>query len=186
MNKPNNQYPHFRQYIHLATGLALTAVLACGVTVANAESRGPSADGARHANVQQHRARMAEQHRQRKMREGTRTITRTRPDGATATRTTTVDIDQESQTRTRTTEGERFDGSTYSSSDVMQRSEDGFTRESTRTNAEGVTTSRNVVATIDKEAGTLHKEITVVDKDGETHTRVIDRSRGDNESDSAE
>ena len=176
MNTLNRKQNPFRRYGHIASGLVLTALLASSASLVNADPRGPSADGARHANAQHQRARMENQ---RRMKEGTRTVTHTRPDGATATRTTTVDVDRDTQTRTRTVEGERFDGGTYSSSDVMQRTDTGFTRDSSRTNSEGVTVSRSVVATVDKEAGTMHKEITVVDKNGETHTKTVDRTRGD-------
>ncbi|MBK8187669.1 MAG: hypothetical protein IPK77_10775 [Cellvibrio sp.] len=104
-----------------------------------------------------------------------RDMTKTNAKGETATRHTSVVNDKETQTRTRTVTGTHYNGGEYSGQSVTQKTEDGYTRDATRTNSQGKTTTRSVDATIDKEAGTVTKNISVTNPEGETKDKVIVR-----------
>lgn len=151
-----------------ATVLALLST----ASFADAPQRGERA--------QKHAAKTAAQYRRmakNQVQHVERTRTMTRADGATATRSMTIDHDPDNKTFTKEINGERFNGKTYNTTDVMQRTDDGYTRTTTRTNGDGETRSRDVVAEFNREAGTMHKEITLTDKDGNTKTKAIDRER---------
>jgi hypothetical protein len=53
---------------------------------------------------------------------------------------------------------------------VTQRTEDGYTRESTFTNAQGETATRSAVVVNDPESGTRTRDVTYTGVDGETRT----------------
>lgn len=104
-----------------------------------------------------------------------------RADGATASRTTTVANDPDNQTRTRLVNGVNFQGETYSGQAVTQRTESGYTRESSATNAEGKTLSRSVNASIDREAGSITKDVSVTGPNGETRSHTVVKTRSPSE-----
>lgn len=107
----------------------------------------------------------------------TRSTSRTNRNGDTATRTMSRTRDTENKTLTRQVEGTRFDGSSYSASDVRQKTENGYTRNTVRNHADGTTSARDVEATVDREAGTMSKVVTVTDRNGEQHSHTVERSR---------
>lgn len=82
----------------------------------------------------------------------TRDTTRTNPNGKTATRDMTVTNDPATQTHTRDISGTTMNGKTYSSESVTQKTDTGFTRDTTRTGPNGKTTTRDVDVTIDRNA----------------------------------
>ncbi len=102
-----------------------------------------------------------------------RDMTKTNAKGQTATRHTSVVNDKESKTRTRTVSGTNYNGGQYSGQRVTQKTENGYTRDSTFTNSQGKTTTRSVDATVDKQAGTVTKNISVTNPEGETKTKVV-------------
>ncbi len=108
-----------------------------------------------------------------------RATTTTRPDGQTATRNLVVDNNRDTGTRTKTMSGTNFNGGSFSGQTVTQKTDTGFTRDSTRTNANGKTASRHVEAIVDRDAGTLSKNIIVTKPNGETSTTSVVKTRTD-------
>jgi hypothetical protein len=80
----------------------------------------------------------------------TRSTTITNGQDETATRDLTVKRDKESDTVTREANYTTFDGRTGSMSDVIQRTEDGFARDTSRTTPDGTTHTRSVDVSCDK------------------------------------
>jgi len=54
-----------------------------------------------------------------------------------------------------------FDGKTAAKSDVIQRTEDGYTRDIARTTPDGATHTRSVDVTCDKDVGKCVKQVEV-------------------------
>lgn len=104
-----------------------------------------------------------------------RDMTKTNAKGQTATRHTSVINDKETKTRTRTVTGTNYNGGEYSGQRVTQKTEDGYTRDATFTNSQGKTTTRSVDAVVDKDAGTVTKNISVTNPEGETKEKVVVR-----------
>lgn len=107
----------------------------------------------------------------------------TNAQGETATRNMTLTRDKEAGTRTRTVEGTNFSGGSYSGQSVTQKTDDGISRESTFTNAQGKTISKSMDVVVDKDAGTVTKNISVTHPNGEvtTKTKVTTRTHSDSE-----
>jgi hypothetical protein len=82
----------------------------------------------------------------------TRNTTATHAQGETATRDLTVSRDKEAGTTTRSANYTTFDGRSGSKSDVIQRTDDGYTRDTTRTLPNGETHTRSVDVSCEKEA----------------------------------
>lgn len=91
----------------------------------------------------------------------TRNSTITNRDGETATRNSVVTRNPETGTRTRDTSFTTFDGREGSVSDVAQRTEDGYTRDTTWNLPNGETRTRSVDVSCDKAAGKCVKEVDV-------------------------
>jgi hypothetical protein len=91
----------------------------------------------------------------------TRSTTATNRDGETATRDLTVSRDKEAGTVTREANYSTFDGREGSKSDVIQRTEDGFSRDTTRTLPNGETHTRAVDVACDKDVGKCVKQVEV-------------------------
>ncbi len=89
----------------------------------------------------------------------TRSTTVTKPQGETATRDLTVSRDKESDTVTREANYSTFDGRDGSMSDVIQRTDEGFSRETTRTTPDGETHTRSVDMSCDKDVGKCVKQV---------------------------
>lgn len=82
-------------------------------------------------------------------------------DKGTATRNAEVVNDRARQTRTRNVEWTGPQGQQAHRTDVTQRTDDGYTRNSVATGPNGGTATRNVVATRDPASGTWTKDVTV-------------------------
>jgi hypothetical protein len=91
----------------------------------------------------------------------TRSTTATNAQGETATRDLTVSRDKEAGTVTRSADYTTFNGGTGTKSDVSQRTEDGYTRDVTRTLPNGEVHTRNVDVSCDKAAGNCVKQVGV-------------------------
>ena len=103
----------------------------------------------------------------------TRNTVTTKPNGDTATRNMTLTRDKEAGVRTREVSGTHFNGVSYSGQSVTQKTEDGYTRDSTYTNTQGKTVSRHVDAVVDKEEGTVTRNISVTKPNGETTEKTL-------------
>ncbi|WP_317931812.1 hypothetical protein [Halioxenophilus sp. WMMB6] len=82
-----------------------------------------------------------------------------------------VDADQGVLTRERTTV--RANGSTLSSDAQVVRTENGYQRSISRSNGNGASVETEVDVSVDREAKSLTKEITVVDASGASHSNTI-------------
>jgi len=91
----------------------------------------------------------------------TRSTTATNKDGETATRDLTVSRDKEAGTVNRESNYTTFDGGEGSKSDVIQRTDDGYTRDTTRTLPNGESQTRAVDVSCDKDAGKCVKQVEV-------------------------
>jgi hypothetical protein len=91
----------------------------------------------------------------------TRSTTVTNAQGETATRDLTVTRDKEAGTVTRDAEYTTFDGRTGSKADVVQRTDDGYTRNTARTLPSGEVHTRDVDVSCDKDAGKCVKQVEV-------------------------
>ena len=91
----------------------------------------------------------------------TRSTTVTNAQGETATRDVTVTRDQDAGTITRDANATTFDGRTTSTSDVKQRTEDGYSRDTTHTRADGSTHTRSVDVTCDQDTGKCDKQVKI-------------------------
>jgi hypothetical protein len=91
----------------------------------------------------------------------TRSTTVTNPQGETATRDMTVVRDKDAGTTTRTANYTTFDGREGSMSDVIQRTEDGISRDTVRTLPNGQTHTRSVDVACDKDVGKCVKQVEV-------------------------
>jgi hypothetical protein len=89
----------------------------------------------------------------------TRSTTVTNAQGETATRDLAVTRDKESDTVTREANYTTFDGRTGSKSDVIQRTDDGYSRDTTRTTPNGTTHTRSVDVSCDESAGKCVKQV---------------------------
>lgn len=111
----------------------------------------------------------------------TRNTVATRANGDTATRTMTLARDKEAGTRIREMSGTNFNGESYSGLSTTQKTDTGFTRDATFTNAQGKTASRHVDAVVNKDAGTVTKNISVTKPNGETTSKtVVKTAQGEN------
>lgn len=97
----------------------------------------------------------------------------TNPQGKTASRTVEASVDADAGIRTRSVEGTRMNGDTYSGERIAQRTEEGYNRVMSRTNAAGETASKEVSTRIDRANDTLTKNVRVTGFDGETHTTTV-------------
>jgi cytoskeletal protein RodZ len=91
----------------------------------------------------------------------TRSTTATNPDGETASRDLTVTRDKDAGTVTRESNYRTFDGREGSKSDVIQRTEDGFARDTTRTLPDGETHTRSVEVSCEKDANKCVRQVEV-------------------------
>jgi hypothetical protein len=153
--------------------LIITSIVALGLIASSAFA---DADRSQKLVKKHHKAPVTRQVDQVRTENGfERDMTKTNAKGQTATRHTSVVNDKETKTRTRTVTGTNYNGGQYSGQRVTQKTDDGYTRDATRTNSKGETTTRSVDAKIDKEAGTVTKNISVTTPEGETKDKVVVR-----------
>ena len=91
----------------------------------------------------------------------TRSTTVTNAKGETATRELDVSRNKETGTTTREASYTTFDGNTGSMSDVIQRTDDGYTRDTTRTLPNGETHTRSVDVSCNPDERKCVKEVEV-------------------------
>ena len=91
----------------------------------------------------------------------TRNTAATNAQGRTATRDLTVSRDKEAGTVNRQANYSTFDGREGSKSDVIQRTDDGYSRDITRTTPNGETHTRAVDVSCDRGAGKCVKQVDV-------------------------
>jgi hypothetical protein len=148
---------------HLAT-MALVTLLAAG---AAAQARDTARPRGAHANrATQPHTRTTE--RQRTESGRTRSDTVTRGDGSTASRRAEVVNDADTGTRTRNVDYTGFDGKARSVDRVSTKTDDGYTRETTATGANGQTATRNLDVSRNPETGTIHREANYSTSSGRT------------------
>jgi len=97
--------------------------------------------------------------------------------GATAARDLEVSRDREAGTRTRESAWTRPNGNSGSSTTVSTKTDDGFSRDTTATNARGETATRNVDVSRDKDAGTSTRSVDYTGFDGKTASVDSTRTR---------
>ena len=96
----------------------------------------------------------------------TRNSIATNVQGQTATRNATVVNDPAAGTRSRDVTATGFNGGTRTVDDDTQRTSDGYVRQTTVTQADGDTTTRNVTATYDPASHVWTRDVSV-DRDDE-------------------
>jgi hypothetical protein len=142
----------------LGMALALSAFAALQPAMAGDRAQGSRAQRAHHVptgDYQRHtvRQRTANGHRT--------DTTLTDAQGRQATRATTVTRNAEARSRTVDTQWTDFEGRTASSRSVTQRTDDGYTTNTSYVNRNGEPGSRSVVATHDAATNTWVKDVTV-------------------------
>jgi hypothetical protein len=149
---------------HLAAATALGLVLAAASGATAHADPAPGKHRGAHAQPQEHRpdgsyTRHTEV--QRTDHGHTRSDTWTGENGKSATRNAQVVNDRATRTRTREVQWTGPNGQEASRTDVTQRTENGYTRDSAAVGPNGGTVNRGVVATHDRESGTWVKDVTV-------------------------
>lgn len=130
-----------------------------------------------------HPPRATQQHtrtteRQRTETGHTRTDTWTGANGRTATRDAVVTNDRAAGTRTRNVDYTGPNGGTGSVDSVRTKTDDGFTRSTTATNAQGQTATRDLAVTRNPETGTVTRDANYSTFDGREGSKsdVIQRT----------
>jgi hypothetical protein len=145
--------------------LAMLAVLAVvgqfGVSAAEAGNKGQRQANARPNGSYSHQVQV-----QRTNNGHTRSDTWTNAEGRSASRNATVVNDKDAGTRTRDVQRHGPEGQTATRHDETQRTENGYTRSSTATNAQGQTATRNATAIFDPTTKTWTKDVNVSRGDG--------------------
>lgn len=152
-----------RHDLALATALGLV-LIAGTVATADAADRGQrSSARSSQAQAQKHRPQ-GDYTRHTEVRRTDHGHTRSDTwsgERGTTKRQAEVVNDRGNQTRTRNVEWTGPQGQQATRTDVTQRTDSGYTRQSTARGASGGTTTRSVIATRDHEAGTWTKDVTV-------------------------
>jgi hypothetical protein len=118
-------------------------------------------------------------HVQRTTSGHTRNDTWTNAQGRTASRDAVVVDDKQARTRTRDVQWQGPEGGQGSRHDVTQRTDDGYTRNSTATNAQGQTATRNATVANDAATRTRSRNVTATGFNGGTRTVDDDLQRTD-------
>ena len=103
----------------------------------------------------------------------TREVTRTNAQGETATRSSAIVRDNEVGVATRTVSGVAFDGTSYAGERVISRTENGLERVSNYSDSTGNSHSGSGSLTVDKEAGTISKEMSATRTNSEGETTSV-------------
>ncbi|MCU0760166.1 MAG: hypothetical protein MUF07_13345 [Steroidobacteraceae bacterium] len=98
-------------------------------------------------------------------------------DGRSASRDVAVTRDREAGTRTRESAWTRPNGDAGNATTVTRRTDDGFTRNTTVTNAEGQVATRDVAVSRDREAGTATRSVDYSGFDGRSASVDATRTR---------
>ncbi len=100
--------------------------------------------------------------------------------GATASRDVAVNRDRDAGTKTRESTWTRPNGQSGNATTVSTKTEDGFSRDTTVTNAKGETATRNVDVSRDRDAGTSTRSVDYTGFDGKTSSVDSTRTRTEN------
>jgi hypothetical protein len=142
--------------------LAVAAAVAqFGASAAEAGSKGQRQAGQRPSGSYSQQTQV-----QRTASGHTRSDTWTSADGRTATRNATVVNDKAAGTRTRDVQRQGPEGQTATRHVETQRTESGYTRNSTATNAQDQTTTRDTTAIYDPNTKTWTRDVSVNRGDG--------------------
>ena len=98
--------------------------------------------------------------------------------GATATRSVEGRYDADNKSYTRSLEGSRLNGASYASSRETIKTDSGFERNLSRTNAAGETATANSTVVRDTENKSVSKEVQATGFNGQTYSTTITRSLG--------
>ena len=98
-------------------------------------------------------------------------------DGRTASRDVAVSRDREARTRTRESSWTRPNGDGGNATTVTTKTDDGFSRDTTVTNARGETATRNVDVSRDRDAGTSTRSVDRTGFDGRSASVDSTRTR---------
>jgi hypothetical protein len=101
-------------------------------------------------------------------------------EGRTATRDVAVSRDAEAGTRTRDSQWTRPNGASGNANTVSTRTDDGYSRDTTVTNAKGETATRNVDVSRDRDAGTSTRSVDRTGFDGRSASVDSTRTRTEN------
>ena len=104
----------------------------------------------------------------------TRQTTHTGPNGGVTTRDTTGSYDPETKSWSKDVTTTRPDGSTSATQVEGQRTEDGYTRQSTHTGPNGGVTTRDTTGSYDPETKSWSKDVTTTHPDGSTSTKQVE------------
>jgi hypothetical protein len=138
------------------------AVAQFGASAAEAGSKGQRQAGQRPSGSYSQQTRV-----ERTANGHTRSDTWTSADGRTTSRNATVVNDKAGGTRTRDVQRQGPEGQTATRHEETQRTENGYTRNSTATNAQGQTTTRNTTAVYDPSTKTWTRDVSVNGGDGD-------------------
>jgi hypothetical protein len=152
----------FRKPTRTTMPMLASAVLLAQYGVA-ADARAPQSQ---HPNHRAHGNYAHQTQVQRTASGHTRNDTWTNSQGKTASRNATVVNDPASGTRSRDVTATGFNGGTRTINDDTQRTSDGYSRQTTVTQADGDTTTRDVTATYDSENHVWTRDVSV-DRDDE-------------------
>lgn len=96
--------------------------------------------------------------------------------GQSASRMVTGSYDSDTQSISRNVEGVRLNGDTYATNRSLAKTQDGYTKSATHTNASGATASKQAQVIFDVEAQTMTKTISATNYQGETKSATVVRS----------
>lgn len=103
-------------------------------------------------------------------------VTVTGEDGNSRSRSHEVEITRGEGERTRVIEGTNFRGEAYAGSSTAERTEDGYVRQTLIQGPDGKTRSAQADVVVDKEAGTVTKEVNIERANGEQASRTTVRT----------
>jgi len=101
-------------------------------------------------------------------------------DGKTASRDVAISRDREARTQTRESSWTRPNGDSGNATTVTTKTDDGYSRDTTVTNARGETATRNVDVSRDKDAGTSTRSVDRTGFDGRSSSVDSTRTRTEN------
>lgn len=113
-------------------------------------------------------------------------VTVTGPDGTSKTRAREVAVENSEGAHNKTVVNTGFNGQTSTRNTNTVRTENGAASQTTFTKANGEVYQRATDVVVDKEAGTMSKNIAFTDANGEVKTRTVTRSRQTSATDTEE
>lgn len=149
--------------------LSVALVLSVLATGANAERLNLNLN-AQGSLARQADQRLTDTRPVRELREVRREITRTNANGETSQRSEIITRDPEAGVISRSVTGVTANDRSYSGESVFERTDDGFTGESSVTNARGDTRTRSVDASVNKETGSMTKTVNTSGPNGQAST----------------